>query len=166
MRVIFPRYSLLLYILWSRARFNRGPICCILRWRYRVSLVSDLNSSIHTTALLCSNYARVRTQTIDLTSGIPIAVRSVLKGPAMLSFLSTLAEVVLPRAKDFEGIHFVQSEKSGSINFGFPPSAMSLFPQIEGRPPETDYLTISQLRLLQISTRFRCSDCDDGTNNS
>jgi len=63
---------------------------------------------------------------------IPIAVRTVLKGPAMHSFLSTLTEVVLPRAKDFEGVHYVENEKSGSINFGFPPWAMSLFPQIEG----------------------------------
>ena len=50
----------------------------------------------------------------------------------MLSFLSVLAEVVLPQVKDFDGIHYVQDEKSGSINFGFPSSVMSLFPQIEG----------------------------------
>lgn len=50
----------------------------------------------------------------------------------MLNFLSMLAEVVLPRVKDFEGVHYVQNEKSGTINFGFPPSAMSLFPQVEG----------------------------------
>jgi hypothetical protein len=50
----------------------------------------------------------------------------------MLSFLSTLVEVVLPRVKDFEGVHFVQNEKNGSINFGFPGATMALFPQIEG----------------------------------
>jgi ribosomal protein L5 len=50
----------------------------------------------------------------------------------MLSFLSILAEVVLPQVKDFEGIHYVQDEKNGSINFGFPPEVMPLFPQIEG----------------------------------
>lgn len=50
----------------------------------------------------------------------------------MFSFLSILAEVVLPRVKDFEGVHYVQNENSGSINFGFPGSVMSLFPQIEG----------------------------------
>ena len=66
------------------------------------------------------------------TIGIPIAVKTTLKGPPMLSFLSMLAEVVLPRVKDFEGVHFAQNEKSGTINFGFPASAMSLFPQIEG----------------------------------
>jgi len=71
-----------------------------------------------------------------------VAVRSVLKGPAMLSFLSILAEVVLPRVKDFEGIHYVQNEKSGSINFGFPSSTMSLFPQIEGSALFLDGLII------------------------
>jgi large subunit ribosomal protein L5 len=76
---------------------------------------------------------RPRTYSFDeLTIGIPIAVRSMLKGPPMYSFLSVLTEVVLPRVKDFEGIHFVQNEKNGSINFGFGPSTMSLFPQIEG----------------------------------
>jgi ribosomal protein L5 len=50
----------------------------------------------------------------------------------MLSFLSILAEVVLPQVKDFEGIHYVQDEKNGSINFGFSPEVMPLFPQIEG----------------------------------
>jgi large subunit ribosomal protein L5 len=69
---------------------------------------------------------------VELTIGIPIAVKSELKGPPMLSFLSILAEVVLPQVKDFDGIHYVQDEKSGSINFGFPSSVMSLFPQIEG----------------------------------
>jgi large subunit ribosomal protein L5 len=64
--------------------------------------------------------------------GIPVAVKTTLRGPAMASFLSTLSEVVLPRVKDFEGVHYVQNEKNGSINFGFPGSAMSLFPQIEG----------------------------------
>jgi len=64
--------------------------------------------------------------------GIPIAVKTVLKGPGMLSFLSILAEVVLPQVKEFEGIHYVQDERNGSINFGFPPEVMPLFPQIEG----------------------------------
>lgn len=50
----------------------------------------------------------------------------------MWNFLSVLTEVVLPRVKDFEGIHYVQSEGNGSINFGFGPATMSLFPQIEG----------------------------------
>ena len=66
--------------------------------------------------------------------GIPVAVKATLQGPKMWSFLSTLSEVVLPRVKDFDGIHYVQSEGNGSINFGFGPETMSLFPQIEGSP--------------------------------
>jgi large subunit ribosomal protein L5 len=57
-----------------------------------------------------------------------------LKGPKMWSFLSILTEVVLPRVKDFEGVHYVQSEGNGSINMGFEPSTMALFPQIQGPP--------------------------------
>ena len=50
----------------------------------------------------------------------------------MYNFLSLLAEVVFPRLKDFEGLHFVQSENNGTIDFGFSPSSMPFFPQIEG----------------------------------
>ena len=81
--------------------------------------------------LRCSNYDLVCPER-EVNIGIPVAVKTILRGPAMASFLSILAEVVLPRVKDFEGVHFVQSEKSGTINFGFPGSTMSLFPQIEG----------------------------------
>jgi large subunit ribosomal protein L5 len=67
-----------------------------------------------------------------LLLGIPIAVKTVLKGPGMLSFLSIVAETVLPRLKDFEGVHFVKRESGGSITIRIPGSAMSSFPQIEG----------------------------------
>jgi ribosomal protein L5 len=49
----------------------------------------------------------------------------------MYEFLSLLIETALPRLRDFNGVHYVQNEKSGSINFGFPSSVMVLFPQLE-----------------------------------
>jgi len=49
----------------------------------------------------------------------------------MLAFLSILAETVLPRVPDFDGLHFVRNEKNGTINFGFPGNILALFPQIE-----------------------------------
>lgn len=82
----------------------------------------------------------------------------------MFGFLSMLAEVVLPRVKDFDGVHYVQSEKSGSVDFGFPGSAMSLFPQIEGPPHLFPLLGIglnnSQLRCLFNVTGYRYLHCD------
>lgn len=76
-----------------------------------------------------------------------------------------LAEVVLPRVKDFDGVHYVQSEKSGSVDFGFPGSAMSLFPQIEGPPDlfppfHVIGLNNSQLRCLFNVTGYRYLHCD------
>lgn len=53
----------------------------------------------------------------------------------MLAFLSVLAETVLPRVPDFVGVHFVRNEKNGSINFGFGPNILALFPQIESLSP-------------------------------
>jgi ribosomal protein L5 len=66
----------------------------------------------------------------------------------MYEFLSMLTEIFLPRLRDFNGIHYVQNEKSGSINFGFPPSVMVLFPQLERTflPYETN---TRQLRYIQ-----------------
>jgi large subunit ribosomal protein L5 len=72
--------------------------------------------------------------------GIPIAAKVKLQGPEMYDFLSMLAEVVLPRVKEFRGVHFVQSEQSGSIAFGFQGSSMALFPQIEGFHPPAGFL--------------------------
>src|SRR5271170_7905459 len=99
--------------------------------------------------------------------GIPIAVKTTLKGPAMFSFLSMLAEVVLPRVKDFDGVHYVQSEKNGNIDFGFSGSAMSLFPQIEGSlvPRNITDCVCSQLRCFFNVTRIRRLHCDVSDNN-
>jgi len=49
----------------------------------------------------------------------------------MYQFLDKLVEVVLPRMKEWPGLPESAGDATGNIGMGFPPSAMSLFPEIE-----------------------------------
>lgn len=57
---------------------------------------------------------------------------------------------MFPRLKDFGGLHYVQSENNGTIDFGFPPESMPFFPQIEGMPSLLVKLTFSEPRLVFV----------------
>lgn len=71
--------------------------------------------------------------------GMPAGAKVTLKGPKMYEFIGTLTEFVLPRLRDFQGIPLPpQSQRmntpsgtTGVVEFGLPPEAMGLFPQIE-----------------------------------
>ncbi|EOQ99208.1 hypothetical protein J056_002333 [Wallemia ichthyophaga EXF-994] len=71
--------------------------------------------------------------------GMPLSVKVELSGDKMFDFIDILTEFVLPRIRDFNGISLPPvsadekspSANSGVFQMGLPPSAMSLFPQIE-----------------------------------
>ncbi|KAG0335815.1 hypothetical protein BG004_008308 [Podila humilis] len=66
-----------------------------------------------------------------LRKGMPIGCRVTLKGDKMYQFLDKLVEVVLPRLKEWPGLPEGSGDGTGNIGMGFPPSALSLFPEIE-----------------------------------
>lgn len=74
-----------------------------------------------------------------LREGMPVAVKVELKGEAMYDFIQSLVDFVLPRLRDFWGVPLppASTPKSspaslaGVVSFGFGPTAMSFFPQIE-----------------------------------
>ncbi|KAG0082746.1 hypothetical protein BGZ93_007779 [Podila epicladia] len=66
-----------------------------------------------------------------LRKGMPIGCRVTLKGDKMYQFLDKLVEVVLPRMKEWPGLPEGSGDGTGNIGMGFPPSALSLFPEIE-----------------------------------
>ncbi|KAG0301750.1 hypothetical protein BGZ98_008073 [Dissophora globulifera] len=66
-----------------------------------------------------------------LRAGNPIGCKVTLKGDKMYQFLDKLVEVVLPRMKEWPGLPESAGDATGNIGMGFPPSAMSLFPEIE-----------------------------------
>ncbi|CAG8514491.1 9882_t:CDS:2 [Acaulospora colombiana] len=55
-----------------------------------------------------------------------------IQGPPMYTFLDKLVEIVLPRMKEWHGVSISSGDQNGNIAMGFPPSALSLFPDIEG----------------------------------
>ncbi|KAG8938695.1 hypothetical protein FRC00_014557 [Tulasnella sp. 408] len=83
--------------------------------------------------------ARKQSSSFRITKNLPIAVKVELRGEKMYEFINSLAEFVLPRMRDFAGIVMpppsasmnTPSAMSGVVAFGLPPSAMSLFPQVE-----------------------------------
>ncbi|KAF9585997.1 hypothetical protein BGW38_010596 [Lunasporangiospora selenospora] len=66
-----------------------------------------------------------------LRKGMPIGCRVTLKGEKMFQFLDKLVEVVLPKMKEWPGLPEGAGDGTGNIGMGFPPSALSLFPEIE-----------------------------------
>ncbi|KAG8985233.1 hypothetical protein FRB93_005935 [Tulasnella sp. JGI-2019a] len=83
--------------------------------------------------------SRKTSSSFRITKDIPISVKVEIKGEKMYDFIGTLVEFVLPRIRDFSGITMPvpsasatsPSAISGVVAFGLPPSAMSLFPQVE-----------------------------------
>ncbi|KAF9932882.1 hypothetical protein FBU30_007041 [Linnemannia zychae] len=66
-----------------------------------------------------------------LRKGMPIGCRVTLRGDKMYQFLDKLVEVVLPKMKEWPGLPEGSGDGTGNIGMGFPPSALSLFPEIE-----------------------------------
>ncbi|KTW28872.1 hypothetical protein T552_01501 [Pneumocystis carinii B80] len=66
------------------------------------------------------------------SEGMPIATKVTLKGLEMYRFISVLVELVLPRMRDLvSGFKGNSGDSNGNISLGFPPDAMTLFPEIE-----------------------------------
>ncbi|KAF9978780.1 hypothetical protein BGZ73_000427 [Actinomortierella ambigua] len=66
-----------------------------------------------------------------LRAGNPIGCKVTLRGDKMYQFLDKLVEIVLPRMKEWPGLPEGAGDDTGNVGMGFPPSALSLFPEIE-----------------------------------
>lgn len=67
----------------------------------------------------------------NIVTGKPCGVKATVKGPQAYRFLSSLIDVVMPRIKDYPGVNRTSGDKSGNIAFGFKPSMVQLFPEVE-----------------------------------
>ncbi|KAF9174542.1 hypothetical protein BGX20_010849 [Mortierella sp. AD010] len=76
-------------------------------------------------------FAKKGVHSWKLRKGMPIGCRVTLKGDKMYQFLDKLVEVVLPKMKEWPGLPEGSGDGTGNIGMGFPPSALSLFPEIE-----------------------------------
>ncbi|KAG0232040.1 hypothetical protein BGW41_001983 [Actinomortierella wolfii] len=66
-----------------------------------------------------------------LRAGNPIGCKVTLRGDKMYQFLDKMVEIVLPRMKEWPGLPEGAGDDTGNLGMGFPPSALSLFPEIE-----------------------------------
>ncbi|KAG2203407.1 hypothetical protein INT47_010105 [Mucor saturninus] len=77
-------------------------------------------------------YARNSVANWKLREGMPVGVKVTLRGEEMYQFMDKLVEIVLPRLKEWPGLSMTAGDGNGNIALGFPPSALALFPEIEG----------------------------------
>lgn len=70
--------------------------------------------------------------TPSCSEGMPVGVKVTLRGEEMYQFMDKLVEIVLPRLKEWPGLSMTAGDGNGNIALGFPPSALALFPEIEG----------------------------------
>jgi large subunit ribosomal protein L5 len=63
---------------------------------------------------------------------MPIGCKVSIKGHSMYNFIDKLAEIVLPRMKEWYGVPVTSGDSNGNIAMGLPASALPLFPDIEG----------------------------------
>ncbi|EEB06672.1 ribosomal protein subunit L7 [Schizosaccharomyces japonicus yFS275] len=76
-------------------------------------------------------YAKKDVAVWKLRKGAPVGVKVVLEGENMYSFLAVLAQLVLPRVREFNGLCNNIGDLTGNITIGFPEGVLPLFPQIE-----------------------------------
>lgn len=60
-----------------------------------------------------------------------VAATASLKGEDMYHFLGKLVKVVLPRIKDWRGVHATTGDGSGNLTFGLEPEVVGGFPEVE-----------------------------------
>ncbi|CAB4409274.1 unnamed protein product [Rhizophagus irregularis] len=77
-------------------------------------------------------YSKTGVANWKLRAGMPIGCVVNIKGPPMYTFVDKLVEIVLPRLKEWYGVPLSSGDGNGNIAMGFPSSALSLFPEVEG----------------------------------
>lgn len=78
-------------------------------------------------------YAKANIGGWGLKIGQPVSVKAHMEGQLAWRFMASLVDVVMPRVKEYKGVRGSTGDSSGNITFGFRPSAMAHFPEIEGK---------------------------------
>lgn len=86
--------------------------------------------------------ARKSISAFKIRKGLPIGVKSTLRGDRMIAFLEKLIKIIIPRSKDFRGISEQSIDQAGNLNLGFP--EQTIFPEIE-------FDKIDKIRGLQVT---------------
>lgn len=73
--------------------------------------------------------ARKSVSAFKIRRGMPIGVKTTLRGKKMLIFLEKLIRIIIPRLKDFRGVSEKSIDQGGNLNLGLP--EQTIFPEIE-----------------------------------
>jgi large subunit ribosomal protein L5 len=92
--------------------------------------------------------ARVSVASFSIRSGMPVGLKSTLRGERMYSFLDKLFSIVLPRLRDFRGVSLGSFDSNGNYTLGI--EDHTVFPEID--------LAKSQSRGLEVSIVTSCDD--------
>ena len=97
--------------------------------------------------------ARKSISAFKIRKGMPIGVKTTLRGNRMHFFLEKLINVVIPRLRDFRGIPHSSVDQHGNLNLGF--AEQTLFPEIE-------YDKIDKIRGLEITIVTKTKNREHG----
>lgn len=91
------------------------------------AIVTDLATITGQKPFICK--ARKSVANFKLREGMPIGVKTTLRGERMYEFLDRLFNVALPRVRDFRGISANSFDGRGNYNMGI--KEQLIFPEIE-----------------------------------
>lgn len=86
--------------------------------------------------------ARKAVSAFKIRKGVPIGIKTTLRGKKMYNFLEKLIKIVIPRIRDFRGVSEKNLDQYGNLNLGF--SEQTIFPEI-------DFDKIDKIRGLQVT---------------
>lgn len=86
--------------------------------------------------------ARQSVSAFKIRKGLPIGIKTTLRGKKMLVFLEKLIRIIIPRLKDFRGLSEQSIDLAGNLNLGLP--EQTIFPEI-------DFDQIDKVRGLQVT---------------
>jgi large subunit ribosomal protein L5 len=97
--------------------------------------------------------ARKSVAAFKLRAGMPVGIRTTLRGRRMWYFLEKLVTVALPRIRDFRGVNPDAFDGSGNYSLGL--REQIIF-------PEVDYDQIDKLRGLEVSIVTTATTDEEG----
>ncbi len=97
--------------------------------------------------------ARKSVAAFKLRAGMPVGIRTTLRGRRMWYFLEKLVTVALPRIRDFRGVSADAFDGSGNYSLGLREQIMF---------PEVDYDQIDKLRGLEVSIVTTATTDEEG----
>lgn len=97
--------------------------------------------------------ARKSVAAFKLRAGMPVGIRTTLRGRRMWYFLEKLVTVVLPRIRDFRGVSPDAFDGNGNYSLGL--REQIIF-------PEVDYDQIDKLRGLEVSIVTTATSDEEG----